>query len=79
MIRAAVSFRTLLQRHTEQRFQGRVFALASTLGNGSVPAAMMVFGLLLEQTGYVLLLPASGLALAGLGLVSFVLFKGKRS
>lgn len=79
MIRAAVSFKTLLQTHAGHGFGGRVFAAASTIGNASIPAAMIVFGLLLEYVDHELLLPVSGVALAGLGLISFVLFKEKRN
>ena len=75
MIRAAVAFKTLLQTYAENAFGGRVFAAAATIGNASIPAAMIVFGLLLEYIGFSSLLPASGLVLAGLGLISFVLFK----
>ena len=67
MVRAAVSFRTLLQNFAGQDYGGRVFALASTLGNASIPAAMIVFGLLLEYSNPALLLPVSGLALTGMG------------
>lgn len=74
MIRAAVSFKTLLQTYAENEFGGRVFAAASTIGNASIPAAMIVFGLLLEYIEFSSLLPVSGFALAGLGLISFVLF-----
>lgn len=79
MIRAAVSFKTLLQIHTDNELGGRVFALASTIGNGSIPAAMIVFGLLLDYVPFSSLLPISGLALAGLGLGSLVMFKERCS
>ena len=79
MIRAAVSFKTLLQTYTENEYRGRVFAAASTIGNASIPAAMIVFGVLLEYIDFSSLLPTSGLALAGFGLIAFILFKEERS
>ncbi len=79
MIRAAISFKTLLQTYAENRFGGRVFAAASTIGNASIPAAMIVFGLLLEDIDSSTLLPVSGLTLTGLGLISYALFQEERN
>lgn len=78
MIRAAVSFKTLLQTHVDNTYGGRVFAIASTIGNASIPAAMIMFGLLLDYIEYSNLLPISGLILATLGLIAFTLFKEER-
>ncbi len=75
MIRAAVSFKTLLQMFAGQAYGGRVFALASTLGNAAIPAAMIVFGLVLEYISPTLLLPVSGLILAGMGGAARILFR----
>lgn len=70
---AGISFKTLLQRHTDVRYSGRVFALAGSLGNAAIPGAMIVYGLLLEQIDFRGLLLVSGLVLMGLSLISFVL------
>lgn len=78
MIRAAISFKTLLQTAAGEAFSGRVFALASTVGNGSIPAAMIAFGLLGEHITVDILLPVSGLVLSGLGLTAFTIFSGSR-
>ena len=72
VVRASVSYRTLLQTYAENEFGGRVFAAASTIGDATVPAAMIVFGLLLDHIAFSSLLPVSGLALAGLGLFSYI-------
>ena len=77
MIRAAISFKTLLQTAAGDAFSGRVFALASTVGNGSIPAAMISFGLLGEFIPVEILLPVSGLVLSGLGLTAFTIFSGR--
>ena len=71
VVRASVSYRTLLQTYAENEFGGRVFAAASTIGDATVPAAMIVFGLLLDHIAFSSLLLVSGLALAGLGLISY--------
>ncbi|TIH20218.1 MFS transporter [Marinifilum sp. JC120] len=78
MIRAAVSFKTILQTYVDNTYGGRIFAVASTIGNASIPAAMIIFGLLLDYTDYSNLLPISGFALTVLGLIAFVLFKEER-
>jgi MFS family permease len=73
VVRAAVAYKTLLQTYAHNAFGGRVFAAASTVGDAAVPAAMIVFGLLLDYIAFSSLLPVSGLALAGLGLTAYVL------
>ncbi|HCY84412.1 MAG TPA: hypothetical protein DHV36_04685 [Desulfobacteraceae bacterium] len=75
MVRAAVSFKTLLQTFAGETYGGRVFAVASTVGNGSIPAAMIVFGLALEYIGAGILLPVSGLFLTGLGLAALIMIR----
>ena len=72
MVRAAVSFKTLLQTFAGETYGGRVFAVASTVGNGSIPAAMIAFGLALEYIDVGILLPVSGLCLTGLGLAALI-------
>ena len=79
VIRAAVSYKTLLQTYAENEFGGRVFAAASTIGDATVPAAMIVFGLLLDHIEFSRLLPVSGLALVGLGLISYVMVKEEKN
>ena len=78
VIRASISYKTLLQAYTDNAFGGRVFAAASTIGDATVPAAMIVFGLLLDHIAFSSLLPVSGLALAGLGLISYVVVKEEK-
>ncbi|MCG8568330.1 MAG: MFS transporter [Desulfobacterales bacterium] len=73
---AAASFRTLIQRETEEGYGGRVFALVSSVSNGSLPLAMAAYGMVLEQVSFKLILGISGLALVGLGVGSLVKFKG---
>lgn len=79
VIRAAVAYKTLLQTYAESEFGGRVFAAASTIGDATIPAAMIVFGLLLDYIEFSNLLPVSGLVLAGLGLISYVMVKEEKN
>nr|NJM02103.1 MFS transporter [Desulfobacula sp.] len=74
---AGVSFRTLLQKRMENEYAGRVFAVAGTVGNGSIPGAMILYGVMLEHYSFQGLLMVSGLVLMPLSLMSFFLFKEK--
>ncbi len=78
IICAGISFRTLLQKAMDNEFAGRVFAVAGTIGNGSIPGAMILYGVLLEQFPFQGLLMVSGMALMPLSIMSFVLFKEKK-
>lgn len=78
LMTAGISFRTLLARQTEEAFSGRVFALAGSLGNASIPGAMMVYGVLLETFHFKGLLLVSGLVLMALGLMSYGVVRERR-
>lgn len=71
---AAISFRTLLQKLARDRYAGRVFAVAGSLGNAAVPAAMIFYGVLLENYNSRDLLLISGLVLMGISLGSHMLY-----
>jgi len=78
IICAGVSFKTLLQKKTDNRFAGRVFAVVGSVGNASIPGAMIVYGFLLEKYDFQNLLVFSGLALIPLSVVSFILYKERK-
>jgi MFS family permease len=78
IISASVSFKTLLQKIIDNAFAGRVFAVAGSVGNGSIPGAMIVYGILLEKHDFQGLLMVSGLVLMVLSLVSFTLYKEEK-
>ncbi len=78
VICASISFKTLLQKQIDNKFAGRVFAVAGSAGNASIPAAMMVYGFLLEKYAYQGLLMVSGLILMLLSCISLVLYKEKK-
>jgi DHA3 family macrolide efflux protein-like MFS transporter len=75
IICAAISFRTLLQKKTDNSFAGRVFAVVGSVGNASIPGAMIVYGILLEIYDFQDLLMISGLVLIPLSIISFILYK----
>lgn len=63
---AAVFWQSLLQRYTPDPLRGRVFSLASLIGNTSLPLAYGAFGFLLERSSIAVLMMLSGLCLIGL-------------
>ena len=76
IILAGVSFKTLLQKNVETGFSGRVFSIAGSIGNSSIPLAMITFGFLLEFFSLHNLLYLCGLVLLPLSLISYKLYKG---
>jgi DHA3 family macrolide efflux protein-like MFS transporter len=75
IICAGISFKTLLQKKVDNSFAGRVFAVVGSVGNASIPAAMMAYGFLLEIYDFQDLLMISGLVLIPLSIISFILYK----
>ena len=75
IICAGISFKTLLQKKVDNSFAGRVFAVVGSVGNASIPGAMIVYGFLLEIYDFQDLLMISGLVLIPLSIVSFILYK----
>ena len=75
IICAGISFKTLLQKKVDNRFAGRVFAVVGSVGNASIPGAMIVYGFLLEIYDFQDMLMISGLVLIPLSIISFMLYK----
>ncbi len=73
---AGVSFKTLLQKSVDNEYAGRVFGIAGSIANGSIPLAMILFGFLLEFNSLQNLLYLCGLVLLFLSLISYTLYKG---
>lgn len=71
---AFISYRTLLQKRVDNRFSGRVFALAGSLANASLPAAILLYGVLLERFGLDTLLLVSGIIVLPISLVALILY-----
>jgi MFS family permease len=75
IICAGISFKTLLQKKIDNSFAGRVFAVVGSVGNSSIPGAMIVYGFLMEKYEFQDLLMISGLVLVPLSIISFFLYK----
>ena len=75
IICAGISFKTLLQKKVDNSFAGRVFAVVGSVGNASIPGAMIVYGFLLEIYDFQDMLMISGLVLIPLSIISFMLYK----
>ena len=69
IILAVTSFRTLVQKSIPNNMAGRVFGVAFSVGDVSIPIAMLIYGVLLDQfqVSHLLLL-------SGTGLMVFTLF-----
>jgi MFS family permease len=60
IILAATCFRTILQKNAENKMAGRVFGAAGTIGDISIPIAMLTYGFLLKFISYNWLLAITG-------------------
>lgn len=78
IICASIAFRSLLQKKIDNKFAGRVFAVAGSVGNASIPGAMIVYGFLLEKYSFQYLLMISGLALMPLSIAAYGLYKEEK-
>lgn len=76
VISAFTAFKSLLQKRVDNRLAGRVFGVVGSIGNGSIPVAMIIYGFLLDKFSFNNLLLISGLILFPLSLISYVLFQG---
>ena len=76
IILAGVSFKTLLQKNVDNEYAGRVFSIASSIGNSSIPLAMIIFGFLLEYFKLHNLLYLCGLVMLPLSIIAYKLYKG---
>jgi len=71
IIAAGTSFRSMIQKETENRMMGRVFGFVSSVGNASIPLAMLISGFLMEYVPHSVVLAASGAALLPISIVSY--------
>lgn len=72
IILAVTSFRTLVQKSVPNHMAGRVFGVAFSIGDISIPLAMLIYGMLLDYFPLGKLLAASGI---GLMLVTLLLVR----
>lgn len=71
IIFAGTSFRSMIQKEVEDRMMGRVFGFVSSVGNISIPLAMLICGILMEYVPHSIILAASGMTLLPLSLVCY--------
>jgi MFS family permease len=75
IIFAGTSFRSMIQKEVDQRMMGRVFGFVSSVGNISIPLAMLIFGFLMEYVSHSIILAASGFSLLPISIVSYHKYK----
>jgi MFS family permease len=71
MIFAGTSFRSLLQKQVDDMMMGRVFGFVSSVGNISIPLAILISGVLLEYISHSVLLAASGFILMPISVLAY--------
>lgn len=72
---AGTSFQSLIQKNTEPEMIGRVFGVVSSVGNFSIPFAVLVYGFLLEYFNSHLLLSISGFMIILITILSSFLYR----
>lgn len=75
IILAATSFRTILQKDVANEMAGRVFGAAGTIGDISIPVAMLAYGFLLKIIDCSLLLVVTGALLVLLSGIFYRLYR----
>ena len=76
IVSAGTSFQTILQKKIPNHMAGRAFGLVSSVGNGSIPMAMLIYGFLLTYISYYNLLIISGFVLLPLSYLCHRKYKG---
>jgi MFS transporter, DHA3 family, macrolide efflux protein len=71
IIFAGTSFRSMIQKEVQDEMMGRVFGFVSSVGNISIPLAMLIFGALMEYVSHSIILSASGFILLPISLISY--------
>ncbi len=79
LITAVTSFRTLVQLQVPNAFAGRVFGVAFSIGDVSLPLAMLTYGFLLDRFSIGSLLSISGICLMICCLFLLRLFRVKEA
>jgi MFS family permease len=71
IIFAGTSFRSILQKQVDDMMMGRVFGFVASVGNISIPLAILIFGVLLEYLSHNVLLAASGFLLMPISILAY--------
>jgi len=69
IIFAGTSFRSMIQKEVQDRMMGRVFGVVASVGNISIPLAMLICGILMEYVPHSIIFAASGLTLLPLSII----------
>jgi MFS family permease len=75
IIFAGTSFRSILQKEVDDMMMGRVFGFVSSVGNISIPVAILIYGILLEYLSHPVILALSGLILMPTSIVAYHKFR----
>ncbi len=75
IILAATCFRTILQKDVANEMAGRVFGAAGTIGDISIPIAMLAYGFLLKFISCSLLLAVTGVFLMLLSGIFYCIYR----
>ncbi len=68
---AGTSFRSILQKEVDDLMMGRVFGLVSSVGNISIPLAILIYGFLLEYLPHNAILAFSGFILMPTSILAY--------
>ena len=71
IIFAGTSFRSILQKEVDDIMMGRVFGFVSSVGNISIPVAILIYGFLLEYLPHHVILAISGLILIPTSILAY--------
>ena len=71
IIFAGTSFRSILQKEVDDTMMGRVFGFVSSVGNISIPVAILIYGILLEYLPHHVILAVSGLILMPTSILAY--------
>lgn len=75
IILAGTCFKSMIQKSVENQKAGRVFGVVGSVGNGSIPLAMLIYGILLTHIQINVLLLVSGMVLLPVSIVGYYIYK----
>lgn len=75
IIFSGTSFRSIIQKAVDDRMMGRVFGFVASVGNISIPLAILLFGILMEYVGHTIIMAVSGFILLPTSLIAHHQYK----
>lgn len=70
----STNYQTIVQKNTATEMSGRVFSVMNSLGDSSIPIAMLVMGILLDNLPSYVLLGSYGLIIVLIGILLFFIY-----